>query len=82
MGGRLDIDVIQEKRTLFEIDDFICQDFGDTIPGHGGFMDRFDCQLLMATFVNVYYSSFIRYVFLGLGNQGYCCQGNHGLFTG
>lgn len=36
------------------------QDFGDTIPGHGGFMDRFDCQLLMATFVNVYYSSFIR----------------------
>ena len=30
------------------------------IPGHGGIMDRFDCQFLMATFVNVYISSFIR----------------------
>ena len=30
------------------------------IPGHGGVMDRFDCQFLMATFVNVYIHSFIR----------------------
>ncbi|KAK2161212.1 hypothetical protein LSH36_120g16054 [Paralvinella palmiformis] len=37
-------------------------DFGDTIPGHGGFMDRFDCQLLMATFVHVYHTSFIKAV--------------------
>ncbi|CAF0931275.1 unnamed protein product [Brachionus calyciflorus] len=39
---------------------FKIKDFGDTIPGHGGFMDRFDCQVIMATFVNVYIYTFIR----------------------
>lgn len=39
---------------------FKIKDFGDTIPGHGGFMDRFDCQVIMATFVNVYVHSFVR----------------------
>lgn len=46
--------------TAIEILCLQLQDFGDIIPGHGGIMDRFDCQFLMATFVNVYISSFIR----------------------
>ena len=39
---------------------FKIKDFGDTIPGHGGFMDRFDCKFIMAAFVNVYIHSFVR----------------------
>ena len=30
------------------------QDFGDTIPGHGGFTDRFDCHGLMGIFIYCY----------------------------
>jgi len=35
------------------------KDFSDTIPGHGGIVDRFDCQFMMGTFTFVYVSTFI-----------------------
>lgn len=39
---------------------FKVKDFGDVLPGHGGLMDRFDCQLLVGSFVYVYLRNFIR----------------------
>ena len=39
---------------------FNIKDFGDSIPGHGGMTDRFDCQFIMGIFSYVYYSSIIR----------------------
>jgi phosphatidate cytidylyltransferase len=30
------------------------KDFADSIPGHGGFADRFDCHIVCAFFVYMY----------------------------
>ncbi|XP_031102958.1 phosphatidate cytidylyltransferase 1-like isoform X2 [Ipomoea triloba] len=37
---------------------FKVKDFGDSIPGHGGFTDRMDCQMVMAIFSYIYLQSF------------------------
>lgn len=39
---------------------FKLKDFGDTIPGHGGITDRFDCQVLMAMFSYLYYWNYVH----------------------
>jgi predicted CDP-diglyceride synthetase/phosphatidate cytidylyltransferase len=36
------------------------KDFDSLFPGHGGLMDRMDCQLIMMTFTFVHYKFFIR----------------------
>ncbi|KAF1327981.1 Phosphatidate cytidylyltransferase, partial [Globisporangium splendens] len=36
------------------------KDFDSVIPGHGGVMDRMDCQFITALFTSVYYNTFIR----------------------
>lgn len=38
------------------------KDFDSVIPGHGGVMDRMDCQFITALFTSVYYNTFIRCV--------------------
>ena len=36
------------------------KDFGALIPGHGGVVDRFDCQVVTAPFVYLYLKQFYR----------------------
>ncbi|KAJ0751353.1 putative phosphatidate cytidylyltransferase [Helianthus annuus] len=38
---------------------FKIKDFGGSIPGHGGFTDRMDCQMVMAVFAYIYHQSFV-----------------------
>jgi len=40
---------------------FKIKDFGDTIPGHGGFTDRFDCQIIMGMFTYSYFFAFVAF---------------------
>jgi phosphatidate cytidylyltransferase len=35
------------------------QDFDTIFPGHGGFYDRFDCQLIMVMCTYVHYKTFV-----------------------
>ncbi|XP_075929499.1 phosphatidate cytidylyltransferase 2-like isoform X2 [Petromyzon marinus] len=39
---------------------FQIKDFSSSIPGHGGIVDRVDCQYVVGTFTHVYISTFIR----------------------
>jgi phosphatidate cytidylyltransferase len=39
---------------------FKIDDFGHTIPGHGGFVDRMDVQTIMAAFVHFYIRNFVE----------------------
>ena len=38
---------------------FKIKDFGDSIPGHGGLTDRFDCMLIMGMFTYIYFNTFV-----------------------
>uniref|UniRef100_M4BTF0 phosphatidate cytidylyltransferase n=1 Tax=Hyaloperonospora arabidopsidis (strain Emoy2) TaxID=559515 RepID=M4BTF0_HYAAE len=40
------------------------KDFDSVIPGHGGVMDRMDCQLITNCFTTVYFNTFIRCIII------------------
>ncbi|CAH7666646.1 phosphatidate cytidylyltransferase [Phakopsora pachyrhizi] len=47
---------------------FNIKDFADTIPGHGGLTDRFDCQFIMGLFTYFYYTSMVREQHVTIGS--------------
>jgi phosphatidate cytidylyltransferase len=46
---------------------FKIKDFGDSIPGHGGLTDRFDCMLIMGMFTYIYFNTFVGSSMVGGG---------------
>eukprot|EP01091_Cochliopodium_minus_P014574 TRINITY_DN4970_c0_g1_i2.p1 TRINITY_DN4970_c0_g1~~TRINITY_DN4970_c0_g1_i2.p1 ORF type:complete len:371 (-),score=87.21 TRINITY_DN4970_c0_g1_i2:8-1120(-) len=39
---------------------FEIKDFDNIFPGHGGMVDRMDCQFITGLFVNIYYLTYVR----------------------